>query len=683
MKRAMSKRIVAHRLIFCSLGVVGMAILFIGSAATQPWFHSASASQSAHHPTTSPPGKSHLPPISPTPQSVQQRLGSFPLTPTVALVKGKNTDPSALRTVTQVLREDGVKQIQKISAQSAQKQSSHAPLTIWIGGPSENAGSAAQLKSLNAEGPTGLPAGGYVLATGRNHGRAEIVLSGVDQTGTFYAAQTLRQLIPARGHSRVLVPVVVIRDWPSMQTRGVIEGFYGAPWSQQNRISQLNFFGENKMNTYVYSPKDDEYLRAKWYQPYPADKLQQIHKLVSVAKQNHVNFVYALSPGLSICYSSSSDLQKLMAKDQELYNLGVRTFALFFDDIRKTFHCQQDQHKFGNDPNPPAAAQAYLINQFYNKFIKTHPGTQLITVPTDYYQAGHTAYRDRFAQLVNPNILVYWTGVGVIAPTITDADAQKTYDIFQHKLLIWDNFPVNDYVPHQLLLGPLVGRDPGLSEHGVVGLTANPMIEAEASKIPLFTVADYAWNPHAYKPEKSWQLSLQRFGGSAYVPLRNFAENSLQSKLSPTSGDTVLKQQISAFWQAYDAGDSIQLQAAAAKLLNRFATLKHTPSELQAKLNNKEFLTEIKPWLDKLTMESEAGEAAVRMVTAQSEGNDQAAWRQRQIFDQYMQKANAIPQVIGSGVIPPFLLKAQSESDTWLQLRTPMTSIHGKHRTVR
>lgn len=81
---------------------------------------------------------------------------------------------------------------------------------------------------------------------------------------------------------------------------------------------------------------------------------------------------------------------------------------------------------FGKDANPPAAAQAYLLNRFNDQFIKKHEGAErLITVPTDYYQAGTTPYRKRFAELVQPDIVVQWTGIGVVAPTITTADADK------------------------------------------------------------------------------------------------------------------------------------------------------------------------------------------------------------------------------------------------------------------
>ena len=78
----------------------------------------------------------------------------------------------------------------------------------------------------------------------------EIVLAGNDERGTFYAVQTLRQLM-----KEGQLPVTDITDWPDIRFRGVVEGFYGAPWSHQARLRQLKFYGENKMNTYIYANK--------------------------------------------------------------------------------------------------------------------------------------------------------------------------------------------------------------------------------------------------------------------------------------------------------------------------------------------------------------------------------------------------------------------------------------------
>lgn len=230
------------------------------------------------------PWAEQIAPISPTPQSVEPRPDGFPLTPVVGLVTGDATDPAAVDEVEAALRLAWVTQIKRVSEGDPDPET---PVTIWVGGPSENRASTLALDALGVKGPAGLPAEGYVLAAGRDaNDRARLVLAGVDQAGTFYAAQTLRQII-VKHYGRNWLPGVAIRDWPGMSMRGTIEGFYGPPWSHQDRLNQIAFYGAHKLNTYVYAPKDDPYHRERWRDPYPSEKLAEIAELVKLARQKH------------------------------------------------------------------------------------------------------------------------------------------------------------------------------------------------------------------------------------------------------------------------------------------------------------------------------------------------------------------------------------------------------------
>ena len=57
------------------------------------------------------------------------------------------------------------------------------------------------------------------------------------------------------------MPEVDINDYPTVSARGIIEGFYGTTWTHQDRLDQIKFYGKNKLNTYIYAPKDDPYHR--------------------------------------------------------------------------------------------------------------------------------------------------------------------------------------------------------------------------------------------------------------------------------------------------------------------------------------------------------------------------------------------------------------------------------------
>lgn len=615
--------------------------------------------------------------INPTPQSLTVRGEGFPLPPVVGLVVGDGTDDAAVREVEDALKAADVKRIER---RNAGEDAPDTPVTIWVGGPSENAASADVLESLNAEGPGELGDEGYVLVSDIDpKGDRQIVLAGSDPAGTFYAAQTFRQLIAERpGRDRV--PAVEIRDWPDMPVRGAIEGFYGPPWSHEDRLSQLEFYGEHKMNAYIYAPKDDPYHREKWREPYPEEALAEIQELVDKARDEHVTFTFAISPGNTICFSDDEDFRLLVEKAQAVWDLGVRSFAIFLDDINPNLRCEQDIEKFGEDRNPPASAQAYLLNRFNREFIATHEGAErLITVPTEYSQPGTSPYREEFADRVDPDVIVQWTGIGVVAPTITTEDADTIHGIFQHDLLIWDNYPVNDYDRNRLFLHPIVGRDAHLTEHGVIGLTANPMNEAEASKIPLYTIADYVWNSAAYDPDTSWDRSIEYFGGEAADALRTFAEQSYSSQLNETESPT-LSRLIHAFWEGYEAGD---FDEQAQELLEAFERVRNAPAELRNELKNEKFLEEVSPYLDKTELYGQAGMAAVKMLKFQQEDRDEAAWEQRMIVQELSAEAGNIPQKVAENVVEPFLKKALEKHDEWIGITLPWTVNIAAHKPVK
>lgn len=154
--------------------------------------------------------------------------------------------------------------------------------------------------------------------------KKQIVIAGSDERGAYYGLQTLGQLLTLNQ-----LPAVEITDYPDVAYRGVVEGFYGAPWSHEARIDQLDFYGRSKMNIYIYGPKDDPYHRTpNWRKPYPAEEGERISQLAERAKQNEVIFYWAIHPGLDIRWNEE-DRSRLMQKLESMYRLGVRGFAVF------------------------------------------------------------------------------------------------------------------------------------------------------------------------------------------------------------------------------------------------------------------------------------------------------------------------------------------------------------------
>jgi len=130
---------------------------------------------------------------------------------------------------------------------------------------------------------------GYYLAVSDR----EIVVAGNDHRGLYYGLRTLEQLLEQACENDSL-PEVEITDWPDVAVRGVVEGFYGTPWSHEARMSLIDFCSDHKLNTYIYGPKNDRYHRARWRQLYPEAEARQLQSLVARAREKEVDFVWAV-----------------------------------------------------------------------------------------------------------------------------------------------------------------------------------------------------------------------------------------------------------------------------------------------------------------------------------------------------------------------------------------------------
>ena len=86
--------------------------------------------------------------------------------------------------------------------------------------------------------------GAYTLAIEAEN----ITIKAYDKLGAFYAIQTLRQVFESPVSAEGKLPTLSITDWPDLQYRGVVEGFYGTPWSHEVRLSLIDTYGRYKMN---------------------------------------------------------------------------------------------------------------------------------------------------------------------------------------------------------------------------------------------------------------------------------------------------------------------------------------------------------------------------------------------------------------------------------------------------
>ncbi|MEV5544609.1 beta-N-acetylglucosaminidase domain-containing protein [Streptomyces sp. NPDC052309] len=580
-------------------------------------------------------------PVWPRPQSLRENGDPVPVTEEVALAVGASADPYAVEALRALLRQAGARRITEPAA-----------------GPRPPAGALVVRVATQAPGGgsrEGLPSGGYRLTVGRG----TVTLSGAGGDGLFHAVQTLRQLLRPDGTIRA----VVVRDWPGTAVRGVAEGFYGTPWTHRERLAQLDFLGRTKQNRYLYAPGDDLYRQARWREPYPAAERAQFRELAERARRNHVTPAWAVSPGQSMCFSSDADVRALTRKLDGMRALGFRAFQLQFQDVSYSeWHCDADAKTFGSGPGAAARAQARVANAVARHLAARQPGTAPLTVmPTEYYQDGPTAYRRALAGALDGSVRVAWTGVGVVPRTITGRELAEAKEVFGHPLVTLDNYPVNDYAPGRLFLGPYQGREPAVAT-GSAELLANAMEQPEASRIPLFTAADYAWNPRAYRPQESWRAAIDDLAGGderREEALTALAGNAASSVLDPAES-AYLRPLIEAFWRERATGGD----RAADRLREEFALLREVPGRLARGGP----AAEVAPWSERLAGYGEAGTRALDMLGAQSAGDPAAAWAAYRDLGRLRGRTAPSRVTVGEGVLDPFLRRAQKAYEAWAGL---------------
>ena len=516
--------------------------------------------------------QSLIPELYPRPQQVTESLGSLKMTPTLRQLR-QRLDTLTLR-------------------QIRENKRLYAKARLHLGLKTD-----PTLSSFRSRVPAQQE--GYYLEV--NSGG--ITLVGADSVGLYYGLQSLRQLL-----STNRLPYCQITDYPSVGLRGVVEGFYGNPYSHSDRIEQFKFYGRTKLNTYIYGPKDDPYHRDKWRELYPEQERQRISELVTQAHQRGVRFVWAIHPGLDIKWTEE-DREAVVRKCEDMYRLGVRSFAVFFDDI--------------SADDESAHHQAELLNYLYEHFERSGMKIgSLILCPTQYNQAwAKGAYLDILGTEMNPKIEIMWTGKTVV--TMIDRETMEYVNArICRKGYVWLNYPVTDFAVDHLLLGPMRGNAPDIDQL-VSGFVSNPMEYAEASKVGIFSVADYLWNMKAYDADRAWEGAVRELYPHSTEAFRHFAQDNVDPganghrfRLEGESRDVVPV--IARFKESLLEGHVDRI--AWSKLQDRFRTMAEDASILLADKTNEALRTELRPWLEVYRYMAQQGELLLRMQQMLSGG---------------------------------------------------------------
>ncbi|XP_034150363.1 protein O-GlcNAcase [Esox lucius] len=269
---------------------------------------------------------------------------------------------------------------------------------------------------------------------------------------------------------------------------GVVEGFYGRPWTMEQRTELFKREQKWGLNTYLYAPKDDYKHRMYWRDLYSSEEAEQLAALISAAKANGVDFIYAISPGLDMTFSNPQEVAALKRKLDQVRAFGCSSFSLLFDDI-ETEMCPVDKRAFSSF----AHAQVDITNEVFTHL--GQPGTFLFC-PTDYCAAfcspsvSQSAYLHTVGDNLLPGINVLWTGPKVVSHHITVESIVEVTSALKRPPVIWDNIHANDYDPQRIFLGPYKDRPSDLIPK-LRGVLTNPNCEYYPNFVAIHTLATW------------------------------------------------------------------------------------------------------------------------------------------------------------------------------------------------
>lgn len=370
--------------------------------------------------------------------------------------------------------------------------------------------------------------------------------------------------------------------------RGVVEGFYGPPWSHPDRLWCIERLGDWGMNRYVYAPKEDPLHRERWREAYPEASRGEFRELVRRGEACGVQVGFAVSPGLSIHYADPTDRSALRDKLCGFRELGARFLSLALDDVPSELVHARDRRAFPS----LGAAHVALANELHEAL---GPDCTLWLVPTDYLGEGPSDYLDALGRGLAPAIEVGWTGRTVLSPSIEAHEARARAGLLRRPLLLWDNTPVADGPMRNLLhLNPYVGRGAELRPH-LSGALLNPMQHARASGVTLRCAARFLADPEGYDPEPAWEEAVRELGAGAPEAFLRFARAHRFSPLSPDETDAELAAGVAALEAELDAGRDPRATLGA--LRRALEARQDTASELRTGLSDRRLAAELEPWL--------------------------------------------------------------------------------------
>jgi hypothetical protein len=258
---------------------------------------------------------------------------------------------------------------------------------------------------------------------------------------------------------------------------GVIEGFFGRPWSWTARLDGIDFLRRWGFQFYIYAPKADPFLRRRWRDPLPPETMRHLGELNYRCRQTGVALGLGLSP-FEIYLSYDADAERtLRSKVLQINEVGAETLCILFDDMQGSLDdLAERQGRVISDICAWSSAKNFIV-------CPTHYSDDPRL--TRQFGSAPKAYLHDLGRMVDPRVDFFWTGEKVISHGYSERHLADVSSRIGRKPFIWDNRTANDSKTrvNHLFLDPSGGWE--LSVEDAAGLAINPMNQPYLSRIAL------------------------------------------------------------------------------------------------------------------------------------------------------------------------------------------------------
>lgn len=429
-----------------------------------------------------------------------------------------------------------------------------------------------------------------------------IVILGKDSDSVYYGLSTLDLIFQ---QTQDEVRELEIKDYSSSYYRGFIEGYYGIPWTSEERKELMRFGSKFKSNIYIYAPKDDAYHSSCWRDLYAENDLEILKEQIEVGRETKTKLAWALHPFMSNKITADNydaSLQIVEKKFNQLYEAGVRQFVISADDVEVTGGLLED-----------GSLHNKLLNDVATFLKAKNDCNDLVFVPSAYcYQAEQRLKVDLnkyYASLMkdlDDSIHIMWTGDDVCSSMESGRFTEFT-NLTNKKPFFWLNWPVNDYSTDHLLMGKGEVLNINYTDDTVPfeGMVTNPMQQAEPSKLSIFAICDYTWNPNKFNVDKSYNDSFKYVEEKEYESLKAISShltnaNLYEGKYFEEAKD--LKELITEYETTNDV----------TKLVEYFTKFTASIESFKANAKNTKLKDSMLPWIEAL---EDASNAMINYLT--------------------------------------------------------------------